>query len=337
MLDTHTTQPHSWNGASLQSYFDAAISIVLPFADWHYTLQSSLSTGQVVTLSLLNGYITFRFYQKTLATVAQQALKESVELRTVKVARQLLPEINETYESLVKEWGEHYARQDRAEAASFRAQIRDLALFKSKKVVFIRPKLGQIVEDYVVDLSKYSVSMRYMGLDKQAYMFSNPNCNCMCMPLFSLSISQSRPLPLVESHPAYSSTLLAFCGGPKVSGVLAEVRSNVELLAAATGYSSHQLDFVSESCGGAKPKGKGGTGTSEEASKEEDSNKSLCLWDVVRQETIQTVNTIRVKSVFEDEDESHGSDREYKSQREMVENYERWGSKGGGLRHRSSV
>lgn len=142
-------------------------------------------------------------------------------------------------------------------------------------------------------------------------------------------------MDLIESHPAYSSTLLAFCGGPKVSGVLAEVRSNVELLAAATGYSSHQLDFVSESCGGAKPKGKGGTGTSEEASKEEDSNKSL--WDVVRQETIQTVNTIRVKSVFEDEDESHGSDREYKSQREMVENYERWGSKGGGLRHRSSV
>jgi len=107
-----------WNGASLQSYFDAAISIVLPFVDWHYTLQSSLSTGQVVTLSLLNGYITFRFYQKTLATVAQQALKESVEhlrfiwsVRTVKVARQLLPEINETYESLVKEWGEQYARQ----------------------------------------------------------------------------------------------------------------------------------------------------------------------------------------------------------------------------------
>ncbi len=37
------------------------------------------------------------------------------------------------------------------------------------------------------------------------------------------------PTSIVERHPAYSSTLLAFCGGPKVSGVLAEVRSNVEL------------------------------------------------------------------------------------------------------------
>ena len=49
--------------------------------------------------------------------------------------------------------------KDRIEAASFRAEIRGFALFKSKKVVFIRPKLGQIVEDYVVDLSEYSVSM----------------------------------------------------------------------------------------------------------------------------------------------------------------------------------
>ena len=86
-------------------------------------------------------------------------------VRTVKIARQILPEINETYELLVKEWGEDYASdvlditiyitdKDRHEAASFRAQIRDYALFKNRKVVFIRPKLGRIVEDYVVDLSK---------------------------------------------------------------------------------------------------------------------------------------------------------------------------------------
>ena len=94
---------------------------------------------------------------------------------------------------------------------------------------------------------------------------------------------------------------------------------------------------MSESYGGAKPKVKVKGGTSEEASKKEDSNESLCLWDVVRQETIQTVNTIRVKSVFEDEDESYGSDREYKNKRELMKDYERWGSKGGGLRHRSCV
>lgn len=66
---------------------------------------------------------------------------------------------------LVKQWGEDYAREvldinihitdkNRSEAASFRAQIRDMALFKSRKVVFIRPKLAQIIEEYVVKLSK---------------------------------------------------------------------------------------------------------------------------------------------------------------------------------------
>eukprot|EP00985_Skeletonema_marinoi_P006643 scaffold2887_cov106-Skeletonema_marinoi.AAC.1 len=154
-----------------------------------------------------------------------------------------------------------------------------------------------------------------------------------------LSLSTS---PLVERHPAYSSTLLAFCGGPKVSGVLAEARSTVELLAAATGYSSHRLDFVSESYGGSKPNGC--TPTSEEASKKKKSNESL--WDVVREETIKTLNTRRVKSVFEDENEIDGVLlKEYKSQRELMKDYEseRWGSsvqvgsKGVGLRHRSSV
>ena len=69
---------------------------------------------------------------------------------------------------LVKEWGEEYAQEvlditiyvtekDKRDAASFRAQIGDFALFKSRKVVFVRPKLGQIVEEYVAELSKYCV------------------------------------------------------------------------------------------------------------------------------------------------------------------------------------
>ena len=36
-----------------------------------------------------------------------------------------------------------------------KAVIRDYASFKNRKVLFIRPKLGQIVEEYVLNLSKY--------------------------------------------------------------------------------------------------------------------------------------------------------------------------------------
>ena len=196
-----------WNGVSLQSYVDAAISVILPFADWSYISTfnkiGSLSTGQIITLALLNGYVTFRFYQKTLAPVSLHSTKEEVEhlrliwmVRGVKMARQLYPEINETYESLVQECGEEYASEvlditihitekNKKKAASFRAEIRQSALFKSRKVFFIRPKLGKVVEEHM--------------------------------------------LQLIESRPTYSSTLLAFCGGPRLSSLLSEARSNVEL------------------------------------------------------------------------------------------------------------
>ena len=59
------------------------------------------------------------------------------------------------------------------------------------------------------------------------------------------------------------------------------------VVAAATGYSSHKLDFVSESYGGAKPKN-----MPEEVNKKKDSSESL--WDAVRRENIQIVNTKRV-------------------------------------------
>ena len=69
---------------SLQSYVDAAVSIALPFVDTYYhriiQRQGFLSTGQVITLSLLNIYITFRYYQKTLASDESHAeSKESIE------------------------------------------------------------------------------------------------------------------------------------------------------------------------------------------------------------------------------------------------------------------
>ena len=85
LLFTFTHTHNSWNGVSLQSYVDAAVSIALPFVDAYYHRviqhQGFLNIGQVITLSFLNGYVTFRCYQKTLATVGQTNImsNESVE------------------------------------------------------------------------------------------------------------------------------------------------------------------------------------------------------------------------------------------------------------------
>ena len=69
---------------SLQSYVDAAISIALPFVDAYYhrviQRQGFLNIGQVITLSLLNGYVTFRYYQKALASdESHTESKETIE------------------------------------------------------------------------------------------------------------------------------------------------------------------------------------------------------------------------------------------------------------------
>ena len=68
-----------WNGVTLQSYVDGMLSVALPFLDWYYHSIGLLSTGQVITLSIVNGYITFRSYQKTLETVGQHTTEENVE------------------------------------------------------------------------------------------------------------------------------------------------------------------------------------------------------------------------------------------------------------------
>ena len=109
--------------------------------------------------------------------------------------------------------------------------------------------------------------------------------------------------------------------------------SSPAAVAAATGYASHRLDFVSESYGGAKAKQQ----ASEEAIKKKDSNETL--WDIVRQETIMTVTTKRAKHLFHDDDKMDAEKatllKDYKSKRELMDDY--GGSKKVGLRHRSRV
>ena len=68
-------------------------------------------------------------------------------VRSVKMAEQLYPEISNTYEALLSEWGEEYTREvvdvsiyitDKNEEAkaSFRDDIKDTALYKRNKIFF---------------------------------------------------------------------------------------------------------------------------------------------------------------------------------------------------------
>lgn len=142
----------------------------------------------------------------------------------MKVARQLYPEIAKPYEALVEEWGEDYAQK-----------VLDVTIYitdKDKK-----------------ESASFRAEIRNSPLFKaRKVFFIRPK-----LP----QIIEEHTLGLFETRPAYSSTLLAFCGGPALSGILSEAVSNIKLLSAATGHTAHKIDFVSESYGGTKAKGKG--------------------------------------------------------------------------------
>lgn len=222
-------------------------------------------------------------------------------VRSVKVARQIYPEINKVYEELVNEWGTLYASEvlkitihittnDTSEASQFRKEIRNSSLYKSRQVLFIRPKFQKMLEDHATHLIDY--------------------------------------------RPSYSSTLVAFCGSRALSGVLSEARSTVELLCAATGNRNHVFDYVSECYGGPKH----GMGKSNDSVSKVTSS-SAALWDAVRQETAATVNMRRVNVVFKEDDEDEEMftetdgllGKEFTTNRELIEEYRQTGAI---LRHR---
>lgn len=292
---------------SLQAYVDAIAAVINPFADWYfhsyYTQEGSLGASEVILLSLLNGYIVVRMYQKTLDAIGHSSTNQTVRrlkfiwsVRTAKVARQIFPEIEETYQSLVDEWGHddtqnvlsiriHITEKNREEAAKFRAEIRNSTLFKTKQVFFIRPKLDEVLEDHQT--------------------------------------------VLIDNHD-YSSTLIAFCGGPQISGVLAEQKTKLELYSTAMGYSNHSIDYVSESYGGPKS-GKqltsGGNTMAE--------TTPMNLWDLVKQETTTVVNSKRIKQVFSEDSKNKkpSLSRDFASRREMLEFHRKTGNS---LRFRSN-
>lgn len=247
-----------------------------------------MGSRQVILLSLLNGYITFRLYQKTLAAVGRKSSNENIEhlqfiwtVRTAKVARQIFYEIEETYQSLVTGWGESYAQEvlsirihitekNKKEAAAFRAEIRNSSLYMSKQVFFVRPKFNQILEDHTSDLIDY----RQM-----------------------------------------SSTLVVFCGGPQLSGLLQEQKTTIELYLAALGHNSHLLDFISESYGAPK------SGKQEVSGMDVQVAEGSSLWELVKEEAFSVVNTQRRKSLFNNDRYLTGESKEYATKKEMIEDY----------------
>mmetsp|Transcript_24582 Transcript_24582/g.47103 ORF Transcript_24582/g.47103 Transcript_24582/m.47103 type:complete len:200 (-) Transcript_24582:1337-1936(-) len=166
----------------------------------------------------------------------------------------------------------YVTEKDRKEAADFRAEIQTSTLYRQKQVFFIRPRLKELLQNHVADLT--------------------------------------------QAGREYSSTLLAFCGGSKLCGILRAQKASVELQSAATGQDNHTIDFVSESYGGPK------SGKQVPGEPDKGGSSTANLWDAVKRDTFIIVNTKRIEAVFEEKEDfiPHNNNRE------MVDHYRHAGN-----------
>ena len=116
-----------------------------------------------------------------------------------------------------------------------------------------------------------------------------------------------------------------------LSNVLSEEKTKLELYSVALGHNNHTLDFVSESYGGAKQ----ASGGARVAAEKMDDTGITSLWDLVKKETVTSVNSQRVKYAFVDSQDNKETDREFASHKEMLEAYRDTGNELGLQRRKS--
>lgn len=223
-----------WEGNHLFAYIDAALSVVSPFTTWYWFLVYSktglLSATDILTYCLFIGYMTARVWDMTVRSrnTSWQCCEaegefnslERMELvwvtRSSSLVSQVLPDICNIWEILVRAWGEEDAMKvcrisvfvtdtDPVECALLRNELSSSKLCKS--VSFSRPDFGQMIESHTLDL--------------------------------------------IASREK-STSLLAFCGSPQLSQEIHQDKISNDMLTAVTGYKQHQMEFVSESYGGIK-------------------------------------------------------------------------------------
>ena len=138
--------------------------------------------------------------------------------RSAKLISRVLPDINRRYESLVKAWGEEYAKEvcrvsvyvtdkDPQAVETLKSELQGMVLHNQGLIKFGRPDIGELIEGHTLNM--------------------------------------------IETR-SYSTSLLAFCGSPQLSSVVRQKKIANEIVTATTGFKNHTMDFISESYGGIK-------------------------------------------------------------------------------------
>jgi hypothetical protein len=229
-----------WDASQFAAFIDAAVCLVIPLADWywfgHYERSGVLNPADITTYSLLMGYLTARAWSMTVKPRHRSwraqgcsglTTLERLEIvwvtRSASLVSEILPEINIIWDKLVSQWGNENAR------AVCRISI------------------------FVSDKDQQAVAL----LQRELINHSLGHCVRFERPDFR-EVLENHTLDMITTR-RNSYSVFSFCGSPTLAGELHQLKINNDMVAAVTGNKRHQMEFVSESYGGTKAKGKGST------------------------------------------------------------------------------
>lgn len=222
-----------WDATTLLSYTDAAISLVTPFADYYWYRQyyksGVLSGTETTLLCLLILYMTFRVwiravqprhnswkshFEQNNRTSTVDRLDFVWTTRSASQVSKILPDILYIWDALVKSWGYENARQ--VCRISFHVTDKDRSacdLLKS-------------------EMEGTGLEVTFSRLDIPQWI-------------------ENHTLDMIDKgHSSYS--LLAFCGSPELARDVHYHKISNDMVTAITGNkNNHQMEFISESYGGA--------------------------------------------------------------------------------------
>jgi hypothetical protein len=232
-----------WDGNGLLAYIDLILCIVAPFADWYwfmsYDENGVLSSTDITTFTLLTGYMTMRLWIRAVFPRHKSWKKEvqddsSAKLdcinmvwttRSASQVSKILPDILHGWDTLVAAWGLENARK------------------VCRITVYVTDKDEEACRVLKEELSETNL---YQSGAIQFHRADIPR------------IIEDHTLNLIcNRHTSYS--LLAFCGSPELAHDVHYHKISNDMVTAITGNKKHQMEFVSESYGGAKvtdPKGR---------------------------------------------------------------------------------
>ena len=224
-----------WNGRNFFAFIDLWMAIISFFADWYwyimYDENERLPDPQIAASVVALGYMTLRLWARTVLSEEPNQLAASVSglksierldmvwvARSAKLVSKVLPDINDQWESLVNAWGEDFAHE-----------VCRVSVYVTDK----DPTARQLLQDDMKGMRLFQDGRVHFGRPDFAELIEN------------------HTLDMIETR-NYSSSLLAFCGSPRLSSYLRRTKIANDMVTAMTGHKHHKMEFIAESYGGIK-------------------------------------------------------------------------------------